>query len=108
MLFGGNGDDYLSVGTGSNSLTGGIGYDTFDFNMENFEGGAASHTVIEDFEDGVDTIEINSSGQVDENIFTYAEQQGDDVVFTDFGNMTLIVRNTTVLALQDDVDFNWI
>ncbi|WP_294225083.1 calcium-binding protein [uncultured Shimia sp.] len=107
-IYGGTGDDRLEGGTGSNSLTGGTGADTFDFNMEDFEGGATSHTIIEDFENDVDTLEINSSGQVVEDIFSYAEQQGDDVVFTDFGNMTLIVKNITIEALQNDVDFNWI
>jgi len=108
VLFGGNGDDRLSVGAGTNAMTGGSGYDTFDFKMEDFEGGAASHTVIEDFEDDVDTLEINSSGQVDEDIISYATQQGNDVVFSNFGNTTLIIRDMTIADLQDDVDFNWI
>ncbi len=107
-LYGGAGNDLLEGGTGNNSLSGGGDADTFYFNMEIFSSGTASHAVIEDFKDDVDTIEVSSSGQVDSNIFEFAVQRGQDVVITGYGHLDITVRNTTIDALQDDFVFEMV
>jgi hypothetical protein len=66
-LSGGAGDDLIDGGTGNNLLYGGTGADTFFFTD-----GAASSNRVRGFEDGVDTIRIQSAVTVDFDDLTLA------------------------------------
>lgn len=95
-LSGGAGNDILRGGTGDDILTGGAGADVFQFRANDHS------NVITDFEVGVDHIEIlkgaRGMGGVD------FEQIGDDVAIY-FGNVTLIVEDTTVELMDDSDNF---
>ncbi len=109
QLFGGGGRDVLLGGAGNNTLTGGAGADTFEFNSEDYASGEISHSVIEDFEDNVDTIRVNySDRRFGPDLFNNAQQFGNDVVVTATSDVTLTIRNITIEALQNDVEFFWI
>lgn len=58
-LFGGNGDDTLSGDSGSDTLNGGGGADVFVFAGVSDSPHGAGRDVVEDFEHGVDTIDLS-------------------------------------------------
>jgi len=106
-LYGGNGEDALRGNSGSDYLDGQLGTDML------WGGGGADvfHFVkgsgkdfVKDFQNNIDTIQFKGfNPNVDP--FDRATQSGDDVVF-DFGsNGKLIVENTTITALQNDVEW---
>ena len=53
-IYGGEGDDFLDGGVGNDFLAGGAGEDTFYFEK------GSGYDVIEDFESGIDTIDISA------------------------------------------------
>ncbi|WP_299424483.1 calcium-binding protein [uncultured Shimia sp.] len=109
QLFGGDGSDLLRGGAGNNTLTGGSGADAFEFDSEDYAHGEASHSVIRDFEDNVDTIRVNySDRRFGPDLFNNAQQVGNDVVVTATSDVTLTILNITIDALQNDVEFFWI
>ncbi|NKW79073.1 calcium-binding protein [Rhodobacteraceae bacterium R_SAG7] len=95
-LSGGADDDVLRGGTGDDVLTGGAGADVFKFR-------ANDHTnVITDFEVGVDHIEVLKGARGMRGVDF--EQIGDDVAVY-FGNVTVIVQDTTVELMDDSDNF---
>ncbi len=102
-LFGAAGNDWLNGRAGNDVLFGNAGADTFHYEQGNDE------DRVNDFQDDVDTLEIDAAlagGATDGAglLAAFASQDGADVVF-DFGaGDTLTVRNTTVAALEDDID----
>jgi Ca2+-binding RTX toxin-like protein len=95
-LIGGDGDDTLAGGSGSDLLTGNAGADTFYF-------AALDGTdQIQDFEDGIDVLEIDSSmasGFVDLSI----SQSGADAV-VDASGTTIYLKNFDA-GLLSSADF---
>ncbi|MFY0660164.1 MAG: calcium-binding protein [Shimia sp.] len=104
-LYGGVGNDRLSGGTGNNALIGGAGADTFEFDLEALIGGQSSRSVIQDFEDDVDTIRIYTTRSVGNDISDYAQQVGDDLLLEVNSQVSLMIWDMTLAALQDDVVF---
>ncbi|WP_120499282.1 calcium-binding protein [Roseovarius sp. EL26] len=93
-----SGDDTLSGGQGNDTLIGGEGSDVFLFE------GHLGKDVINDFEDGLDTLTFQSSVFADvTSVLRMAAQIGDDFVF-DFGNGSeLTVLNTNYLEIYNDI-----
>ncbi len=100
-LLGGDGLDSLYGGVGDDTLAGGSGADSFFF------ASSFGTDVIRDFRDNVDTIfftEGLGGASTAAEALAHAEQVGRAVVFT-FGENTLTVLNTTLLKLENDIDF---
>lgn len=99
-LSGGAGRDLLNGGKGNDLLKGGKGADMFLFR----EG--ADRDVIADFRDDADTIRLRIDGVTDfAGARAHADQRGAHAVF-DFGDGdVLVIRNTTIGALADDMIF---
>ncbi len=97
-LHGGIGDDLVIGNAGDDTLYGNEGDDTFYFGLN------VDHDVIKDFEDNIDTIELNNFVFADDlDAFDFATQSGDDVIF-DFGNGDLLtVESTTIDQLENDL-----
>ena len=57
---GGAGDDILVGGAGSDILTGGSGSDTFSYNLISDSNGTSSTDLIQDFQQGVDKIDLSA------------------------------------------------
>ena len=99
-LHGSDGNDRLKGDAGNDTLNGGGGSDVFIFTKQ------GNQDRIKDFQNNIDTIELRGFGvsnfaQARER----ATQNGEDVIF-DLGNGDrLIVENTTINALADDVIF---
>lgn len=91
-VFGGAGNDILSGGTGSNTLVGGADADIFVVNVQS--GGVTETSVITDFAQGVDTINVSGSAAFD----TFAEIQA---VAVQSGNSTVLGLGSAVLILQN-------
>ncbi|MDX8355531.1 FG-GAP-like repeat-containing protein, partial [Cognatiyoonia sp. IB215182] len=98
QLIGQNGNDLLDGGSGNDILTGGAGADSFYFRN------GSDQDVITDFQDDIDTIVFNNlAGVTSDTIMNFASQNGADTVF-DFGDgEVLIVSNTEIAVLWDDV-----
>ncbi len=98
-LYGGAGEDRFDGGAGMDTLHGGAGADTFHFDH------GEDHDVIKDFENNVDTIELdNFSFAPGEDAFDFATQVGNDVVFDFGGGDMLTVENATIGQLYNDLD----
>ncbi|MEZ5769543.1 MAG: M10 family metallopeptidase C-terminal domain-containing protein [Paracoccaceae bacterium] len=96
MLEGGDGDDVLEGGRGIDKLWGDGSADTFCFTV------GADTDVVRDFEPGVDAIAVIGLG-TRAQVLAAASETGGDVVF-DFGDGDLlVVRNTTLDALDGDL-----
>lgn len=100
ILKGGHGNDSLRAEAGNDRLTGDAGSDTFVFG-KNFD-----RDQIEDFENNIDTIELRGFGLSSiSDAMSHAYQSGSRVVF-DFGSGDkLVVLDTNLSALQDDIIF---
>ncbi|WP_282053262.1 calcium-binding protein [Phaeobacter inhibens] len=100
ILKGGNGDDSLRGESGNDQLTGDAGSDTFVFG-KNFD-----RDQINDFQNNIDTIELRGFGLSSvSDAMSHAYQSGSRVVF-DFGSGDkLVVLDTNLSALQDDIIF---
>jgi endonuclease YncB( thermonuclease family) len=104
-LFGGADNDFLDGGGGSgiDTLNGGSGADIFHFDR------GEGTDIIVDFENNIDVIQFDNfygtgTSSVADFIATYATKQGNDVFF-DFGSDgELVVKNTTLGQLQNDVE----
>ena len=81
-LRGGTGDDYLNGGWGNDKLSGGAGADVFEFNHH-----ADGNNIITDFEVGVDQIYLPAYGW-------------------DFDQLTLTQVGQKTLITMDDTDFS--
>lgn len=102
-LFGGGGDDILDGGTENDRLTGGSGRDTFVFGLD------MGQDRIRDFEDDIDTIQLNSnlwSGSRDAQavVDDFGQIVGNDAVLN-FGTGEVLVLNgvTDLQILVDDI-----
>ena len=69
-LYGGNGSDQLTGGRGTDHMWGGAGKDDFIFAALNEMGKGNKADVIEDFEKGIDKIDLSGAGS-----FTYINKQ---------------------------------
>lgn len=91
------GDDTLNGGAGDDTLRGEAGSDTFVFGPGN-----GTDTII-DFVDADDFIDLNDFDRSHRfDAMSYATQVGDDVHFT-FGTDVLIVENTTLSDISDNL-----
>ncbi|MGC6536710.1 MAG: calcium-binding protein [Candidatus Puniceispirillaceae bacterium] len=90
-LYGGKGNDTLFGNSGTNLLNGGEGADNFVFDFlyyqdDFFTAAANNHrTIIDDFENGIDTIRTNQAFMTDADgnlDLTSWRQDGDDVVLS--------------------------
>ena len=101
-LYGDDGDDILHGGTGTNSLTGGAGADAFLH-----DGAAGGDDIIEDFELGVDTLDLYNSGlQTMGQLQAVMAQVGADTVITLDNGDTITLKNIAMGDLTaDDVNF---
>ena len=99
-LFGGAGNDHLDGGKGDDLLKGNAGKDVFHFAR-----GSDRDRVL-DFQDNKDSLHFSGLGvKTVKQALSQAEQLGSDVVF-DFGKGdVLIVENTTLAALSNDIIF---
>jgi serralysin len=100
VLYGGNGDDVLRGAEDDDILYGMSGADRFVF-----ETGMGSD-VVKDFVDGQDLldfrgVELGSFGA----LMARAEESGGDVVFDLDGADAVIIENTTLSQIQDDILF---
>lgn len=101
ILDGGTGDDVLSGGLLGDTLTGGDGADKFVFDSGNDS--------ITDFQDDIDTIEINSSvwgggSKSVQEVLDYASVVNGDVIFDFGGGSSLKIEGfTNISALSDDL-----
>lgn len=96
-LDGGAGRDTLVGGWGNDVLTGGIGSDRFVF--EDIRGS----DTITDFEDGVDRIDLRAFGFTAGNIASAMTEVDGDVRIDLGAETVLLVENTTIAALQNDL-----
>lgn len=94
-LFGGSGDDTLSGGKGRDRLMGQDGEDVFIFTR----GGARD--VVLDFEDDVDTLEIEGFGTLSDVLDAARTQKGNTIF--DFGTDVIVLRGITLADLTDDL-----
>ena len=96
-LSGGDGNDVVIGGFGQDTMSGGAGGDVFTF------GSGWGTDVIEDFIDGVDTIDFSGLG------LTFAgltvTQNGPDVLISDGGTNGSILLLATTTAVIDASDF---
>ena len=93
------GDDVLNGDAGSDIYDGGRGADTFVFEAD------GELDKINDFEDGVDVIDLTSYGFADASeVLALATEQGFDVYFN-FGGGDLLKIDDTRLAQIDETDF---
>ncbi|MDA9207879.1 hypothetical protein N9O61_03240, partial [Octadecabacter sp.] len=99
QLYGGTGTDMLNGGAGADTLYGGADADTFHFNH------GEDHDIIKDFEDDVDTIQLDGFGYADATeALTHATESDGHVVF-DFGDGDMLtVENTTKALLLNDLE----
>ena len=100
ILAGGFGNDTLDGGVGNDRIRGGAGADTFVFRS------GSDHDVILDFQDDIDTIQLLDFEVANfAQARTYASESGSAVVL-DFGHGdVLIIHNTTINALGNDLVF---
>jgi Ca2+-binding RTX toxin-like protein len=101
-LNGGMGVDRLYGDAGNDELTGGAGADQFIIVRD----GTTSRDVITDFVNNFDTIILSGF-----NVTSFAGlaavatvQNGDDLLLT-FGNQSLLITNTSLASLADDLSF---
>ena len=93
------GQDRFDGGAGMDYLYGGADSDIFHFDF------GEDHDIIKDFENNVDTIELdNFSFEAGTDAFDFATQVGSDVIFDFGGGDMLTVENTTVGELYDGLD----
>ena len=99
VLNGGGGDDFLDGAAGRDTLTGGGGADAFFFAP------TSSADAITDFGNDIDTIRIGdgfgftTAGQA----LQFADEVGDNVVFSFAGGQVLTVLGVTIAALSNDL-----
>ena len=100
ILAGGFGNDTLDGGVGNDRIRGGAGTDTFVFRS------GSDHDVILDFQDDIDTIQLLDIEVANfAQPRSYASESGSAVVL-DFGHGdVLIIHNTTINALGNDLVF---
>ncbi|THD84462.1 calcium-binding protein [Aliigemmobacter aestuarii] len=97
-LRGDGGRDALNGGTGNDTLTGGAGADRFEFNR-----GTDADTVT-DFRNNTDTLAFGGFGffSVDQ-VLALASQRNGNVIFDLGGGDRVVVLNSTINALADDI-----
>ena len=105
-LEGGRGDDKLNGGIGDDTLIGGADADEFVFGSFFFD--SQSHATVEDFQIGVDTLNLNDGFDRIDEVFENMSQVGDDTVIT-YGNATITLKDTVASELSqlpaDDFGF---
>ena len=98
-LYGGSGEDFLDGGGGSGTdlLYGGTGADVFHFDR------GEGIDLVMDFENNIDTIELDNFSLTHSQVVDLAEQIGSDVVL-DFGaDGMLTIENATIGQLSNDL-----
>jgi len=106
VLFGGDGYDRLNGGEDKDSLTGGRGADWFAFEANDGAASLLACDVIEDFEDGVDKIQVYDDFGVDLKFSDLKiENIGQDCVISVAATQqyVCIVKNAAGLISQDDL-----
>ena len=83
-LVGGKGDDYLEADDGNDSLTGDAGVDTFFLQFK------TGLTTIEDFQDGVDLLELDTGLKLNTLVF---QAQGTDTLIKSGGQTLALLKN---------------
>lgn len=96
---GGADNDVLIGGAGRDNMTGGTGADTFVF------AAGMGKDVIQDFEDGVDTLDFSAYGFTDISDLTIVTQ-GADVLVSASDSDTVLLENVDIIDL-DNSDFIW-
>ncbi|PYE80579.1 Ca2+-binding RTX toxin-like protein [Pseudoroseicyclus aestuarii] len=97
-IWGGSGNDLLYGRAGADTVFGGDGQDTFYFR----KGYEADR--ISDFQNDVDTIVLQGFGLSGvPSALSHATQSGSNVFFDFGGGDTLLVLNTQISALQNDI-----
>ncbi len=96
-LFGGADDDLLDGDRGNDLLYGGGGEDTFHYDRHE------DISRIKDFQNDTDTIELDGFN-ASYNAFARATRVDGDVIFDFGGGDFLIVENTTIGDLRNDLD----
>ncbi|MGR3759825.1 M10 family metallopeptidase C-terminal domain-containing protein [Roseobacteraceae bacterium NS-SX3] len=96
LLHGHRGSDTLDGGAGNDRLAGMAGADVFVFR------GSAGHDTVGDFQEGADILQITGHGSR-EDVLAQARETGDGVLFDFAADTSLLVRNTTILELSDDI-----
>lgn len=96
-LYGNDGNDVLRGGAGNDFMEGGAGADVFIF-RENW-----NQDVVLDFQDGIDRLVFHGFDFVDsDELFSYATQDGNDVVFAFAANDSLTICDTSLAQVYDD------
>lgn len=106
ILFGGNSYDRLDGGEDKDSLTGGGGADWFAFEANDGAANLLTCDVIEDFEDGVDKIQVYDDFGVDLDFSELKiENIGQDCVISvaETQQYVCIVKNAAGLITQEDL-----
>ncbi len=99
-LFGANGNDTLDGGAGIDKFFGGAGSDTFVF------GAGDDFVYVADFQDDVDVLDFSSYGfDTVEDALANMNQFGAHVRFFVDGD-TMLILNTTLDAVSDDIMIN--
>lgn len=113
-------DDYPTVATPSDdvinpgeTVTGAINHNldrdavrvNVEFDLEALISGQSSHSVNRDFENDVDTIRVYTTSSVGNDISDYAQQVGDDLLLEVNSQVSLMIWDMTLAALQGDVVF---
>ncbi len=98
-IFGRNGDDTLDGAGGIDKIYGGDGADTFVF------GAGDDFLYVMDFVDDEDTLDLSQYGYLTvADALANMEQRGNNVVFDDGLGNKMLVRNTDLSDLGDDID----
>lgn len=95
-IYGGGGDDIIFVGDGQNGVYGGSGRDTFVIGRQK------SFVRIEDFNDGVDLIDVQAFGFSDFADIQAIAQGNDNLTFIDLGDASFSLRGFNVENLSAD------
>lgn len=98
VIYGGDGNDLINGGWGSDTLYGGAGNDTFIFSNLR----AYNTDVIEDFEDGVDKIQlarVSGTSSADQFDNLQITQVGNDTKI-EFSNSTIIIENLSIGEIE--------
>lgn len=70
------------------------------FHFDNGEG----HDIIKDFENNIDTIQLDNFDFAGDDPYDFATQSSRDVIFDFGGGTKLTVEDTTIGRLQNDLD----
>jgi Ca2+-binding RTX toxin-like protein len=100
FLHGNSGNDYVWGGPGDDTVRGGPGNDRFWFRP------GMDRDIIEDFQDNIDVLDLQRFNLNSlQNLFDMAEERNGDVIINFGGGDVLIIENTQLAMLGDDILF---